>query len=172
MTKINYHTITTDDMLNGEGLRVVLWVAGCGHFCKNCQNPDTWDPTLGTNFTNNTLQELIDKLDKPHIAGLTLSGGDPLYPMNINKISKIVKIISKQLPDKTIWLYTGFKYEDIVKTRVGMSILKHIDVLVDGKFEEDLADVNYHYAGSTNQRIIDVKDTLKSGKITSYIEKR
>ena len=118
MSKINYHTITTDDMLNGEGLRVVLWVAGCGHFCKNCQNPETWDPTLGTKFTDDTLQELMDKLDKPHIAGLTLSGGDPLYPMNISKISKIVKAISKKFPDKTIWLYTGFKYEDVANTEV------------------------------------------------------
>ena len=168
MSKINYHTITIDDMLNGEGLRVVLWVAGCGHFCKNCQNPDTWDPVLGTKFTEKTMKDLIKKLDKPHINGLTLSGGDPLYPMNINTVLKIIKEVRSKLPEKTIWLYTGFTYEQVIFDKIGKNILENIDVLVDGKFEEDLADINYHYAGSTNQRIIDVKKTLKTGKIIIY----
>lgn len=168
MSKINYHTITIDDMLNGEGLRVVLWVAGCGHFCKNCQNPDTWDPVLGTKFTEETMKDLIKKLDKPHINGLTLSGGDPLYPMNINTVLKIIKEVKSNLPEKTIWLYTGFTYEQVISDKIGKNILENIDVLVDGKFEEDLADINYHYAGSTNQRVIDVKKTLKTGKITIY----
>ena len=168
MSKINYHTITIDDMLNGEGLRVVLWVAGCGHFCKNCQNPDTWDPVLGTKFTEETMKDLIKKLDKPHINGLTLSGGDPLYPMNINTVLKIIKEVRSKLPEKTIWLYTGFTYEQVISDKIGKNILENIDVLVDGKFEEDLADINYHYAGSTNQRVIDVKKTLKTGKTTIY----
>lgn len=165
---LNYHNITKDDMNNGEGLRVVLWVAGCSHYCKGCHNPITWDPDGGIEFNHNTLIELIDLLDKDYISGLTISGGDPLMPVNITTINKIVKYVRHRFPNKTIWVYTGYTWEDFADEPCVQQILKSIDVIVDGEFIESLADVHYKWAGSTNQRIIDVKKSIEEGKVVLY----
>ena len=146
---MRFHNITHDDMLNGDGLRVVLWVAGCNHYCKGCQNPVTWDPNGGLEFTTNELEEIYKKLNKPYISGLTLSGGDPLYPGNREQIELICKWIKKLLPHKTIWCYTGYLFEQVKH----LPVMEYIDVVVDGPFMEELADTKYHWAGSTNQRI-------------------
>lgn len=165
---MRYHNITMNDMNNGDGLRVVLWVSGCNHHCKNCQNPVTWNANDGLIFDDNTKQELFQKLQQDHISGITLSGGDPLYPNNREDILELVKEIRNSFPNKTIWIYTGYIYNEVLQDELMRSIISNIDVLVDGEFQEELKDVNYHWAGSTNQQVIDVKESLKKGSVIRY----
>lgn len=155
---MRYHNITRDDMLNGDGLRTVLWVSGCNHCCKDCQNPLTWDKDGGLLFDDTAKNELFTELEKPYISGLTLSGGDPLHPANVSEISELIKEVNKKFPQKTIWLYTGSSWEDIYT----MPFMSMIDVLVDGEFIAALKDVKLLWKGSSNQRVIDVKSTLRS----------
>lgn len=154
---MRYHNITKDDMLNGDGLRVVLWVAGCSHCCKGCQNPMTWDPNGGIPFDDAAKQEIFDQLDKPYISGITFSGGDPLHCANREDVTSFIREIKEKYPDKTIWLYTGDSWQNIIN----YPLLKDIDVLVDGEFKEDLRDVTLLWKGSSNQRVIDVQATLQ-----------
>lgn len=163
---MNYHNITKDDMLNGSGLRVVLWVAGCEHHCKNCHNPITWDPDGGIHFDNAAYEELMAALELDYISGITFSGGDPLHSKNRLKIAKLCHDIKERFPNKTIWIYTGYKWEEINY----FSFLQWVDVLVDGPFIQELKDANYHWAGSTNQRVIDVQKSLKKGKVVLYAD--
>lgn len=156
---MRYHNITKDDMLNGDGLRVVLWVAGCEHHCSGCQNPVTWDPNGGLEFDTAALHEIFKSLEMPYISGITFSGGDPLHPNNRKEVLRLVQNIKFMFPGKTVWLYTGYLWEDI-KDIPG---IENVDVIVDGPFIRGLADVNYHWAGSTNQRVIDVTDSLITG---------
>ena len=158
---MNYHNITHDDMLNGEGLRVVLWVAGCDNNCKGCQNPETHDPNGGIKFQTKDLIEILNGLKKDHISGLTLSGGDPLYLGNLPDITHICKTVKFNFPNKTIWLYTGYVWETIR----GLEVMNYIDVLCDGRFVQELADENCKWVGSTNQRVINVQESLKLGKV-------
>ena len=163
---MRYHNITTDDMLNGDGLRTVLWVAGCTHCCKECQNPITWDINGGVPFDEAAKQELFEKLNHDYISGITFSGGDPLHPLNREPITALAKEINETFPDKTIWLYTGFLWEDLQNEE----ILKYIDVLVDGEFMIDLLDTKLKWCGSSNQRIIDVPASLDSGRVILYVD--
>ena len=158
---MNYHNITKDDMLNGDGLRVVLWVSGCSHHCKDCHNPQTWNPSSGIEFDENAKQEIFDELDKDYISGITFSGGDPLMPCNRECISSLIEQIHENYPQKTIWLYTGYDFEEIKN----LPYLKNIDVLCDGKFCIEKKDATTPWVGSTNQRIIDVKKSLSTGNI-------
>lgn len=153
-------------MLNGSGLRVVLWVAGCEHHCKNCHNPITWDPDGGIHFDNAAYEELMSALELDYISGITFSGGDPLHSKNRLKIAKLCHDIKERFPNKTIWIYTGYKWEEINY----FSFLQWVDVLVDGPFIQELKDANYHWAGSTNQRVIDVQKSLKKGKVVLYAD--
>lgn len=153
---MNYHNITKEDMLNGDGLRVVLWVAGCNHQCKGCHNPITWDENGGLPFDKEAEDELFEALDKPHIDGITFSGGDPLFPANRSEVLRLVKKTREKFPQKTIWLYTGYKWDD-VKDLGGIEL---VDVLVDGEFVEELKDNNLHWVGSANQRVLNVKALL------------
>lgn len=159
---MNYHNITKEDMLNGEGIRVVLWVAGCNHKCKNCHNPITWDENGGIPFDKAAEEELFEALDKPHIEGITFSGGDPLFPNNRAEIFRLIKKCKENFPDKTIWLYTGYLWEQI-KDLEGIS---DIDVLADGEFVDELKDNNIEWVGSSNQRLIKVKESLKNEIVT------
>lgn len=153
---MRYHNITKDDMLNGDGLRVVLWVAGCEHCCKGCQNPLTWDPNGGIEFDDNAKNEIFEQLDKPYISGITFSGGDPLHCANRDVVKSLANEIKQKYPDKTIWLYTGDVWENVMN----YSLIKYVDVLVDGEFEQDKKDVTLMWKGSSNQRVIDVQATL------------
>lgn len=155
---MRYHNITKDDMLNGCGLRVVLWVSGCTHQCPNCHNPITWDLCGGLPFDQEAREELFEALSKDHISGLTLSGGDPLHPANRSEISELIYEVKKRFPEKNIWLYTGFSWEEIRE----LPFLSLVDVIVDGRFIEAKKDPMLHWRGSSNQRIIDVKQTLKN----------
>ena len=154
---MRYHNITHDDMLNGDGLRVVLWVAGCDHCCKGCQNPQTWDAEGGLPFDDAAKQEIFEQLDKDYISGLTFSGGDPLFPSNRVDVRSLAQEVKERYPDKTIWLYTGYLWQQVMH----YPVMQYVDVLVDGEFEQDKSDVNLRWKGSANQRVIDVQKTLK-----------
>lgn len=154
---MRYHNITKDDMLNGDGLRVVLWVSGCSHCCKECQNPITWDPAGGLLFDEEAKQEIFDQLSKPYISGITFSGGDPLHAANRLDVRNLITEIKGNYPDKTIWLYTGDVWENVMH----YPMMQNIDVLVDGEFQIDKKDNKLLWKGSSNQRVIDVKETLR-----------
>ena len=154
---MRYHNITKDDMLNGDGLRVVLWVAGCSHCCKECQNPITWDPEGGIAFDEAAKQEIFEQLEKPYISGITFSGGDPLHAANRLDVRNLMEEIKTKYPDKNIWLYTGDVWENILH----YPLLIYVDVLVDGEFMIDLRDPKLQWKGSSNQRVIDVQKSLK-----------
>lgn len=161
---MRYHNITTDDMLNGDGLRTVLWVAGCTHRCEGCHNPITWDIDGGVEFDEAAERELFEKIAPEHISGLTFSGGDPLHPRNREEVTRLARKCRELFPEKTIWLYTGFLWEEISE----LEIVPLLDVVVDGEFIKSLFDARLHWKGSSNQRVIDVKETLALGKIVLF----
>ena len=161
---MRYHNITTDDMLNGDGLRTVLWVAGCTHRCEGCHNPITWDIEGGIPFDEAAEAELFDKLSEDYISGVTFSGGDPLHPQNRDDITRLATKIKADFPEKTLWLYTGFDWDEIKE----LDIIPLLDVVVDGRFIKSLLDAKLHWKGSSNQRVIDVKETLRLDKIVPF----
>ena len=151
-------------MLNGDGLRVVLWVSGCTHQCPECQNPITWDLAGGLPFDEEAENELFDALKPAYVSGITFSGGDPLHPFNQSEITRLAKKFKELEPEKTAWLYTGFSWENIKD----LDVMKYIDVLVDGEFMADLKDNNLHWIGSANQRVIDVQKSLERDEIVLH----
>ncbi|MBQ8300410.1 MAG: anaerobic ribonucleoside-triphosphate reductase activating protein [Clostridia bacterium] len=163
---MRYHNITKDDMLNGDGLRVVLWVAGCEHKCPNCQNPVTWDIDGGLEFDEGAKQEIFAELDKDYISGITLSGGDPLHTQNREETGKLIEEISQKYPNKTIWVYSGYEWQDIKN----LPFMKKVDILVDGRFVEKLKDNNLAWRGSSNQKVIDVKKSMEIGKVVLAVK--
>lgn len=144
-------------MLNGDGLRVVLWVAGCSHCCRECQNPVTWDPDGGLFFDDKAKQEIFSQLDRDYISGITFSGGDPLHSANRPAVRSLMAEIRQKYPDKTIWLYTGDVWENVRHD----ATMQYVDVLVDGEFEVERRDTRLLWKGSGNQRVIDVKRSLE-----------
>ena len=171
---MRYHNITKADMLNGEGLRVVLWVSGCSHRCPGCQNAITWDPDDGLEFDEAAKNEIFDELKHDWCSGVTLSGGDPLFLKNREAIAKLVDEIKSKFPDKTIWLYTGYCYDELLQQAINDKnldiILHHIDVLLDGKFILKFDDEKIHYVGSSKKYIIDVPKSLQKNKKILYID--
>ncbi len=165
---MRYHNIERVSMTNGTGLRTVLWVAGCTHHCEGCQNPCTWDENGGLPFDEAAKEELFKYLDDKFIQGITFSGGDPLHPANRAEIGGLVKEIAEKYPDKDIWLYTGFTFEEVQK--LDLDWLKLIDVLVDGRFELGLRSIDTKWRGSTNQRVINVKSSLQNGEIRLFCD--
>ena len=158
---MNYGGIYKFSLADGVGCRLVLFISGCDHQCKNCQNQKLWNEKSGKLFTENIYNIICEQLKRPELDGITLSGGDPLYKNNRKDVLELVKNLKNQFPSKTIWLYTGYKWEQIKD----IEIMKYIDVIVDGKFEEDKKDITLAFRGSKNQRIIDVQKSLKSNKI-------
>lgn len=161
------HDITSCDVNNGEGFRVTLWVAGCTHHCKGCQNPQTWDFNGGKTFDKEAHDYLFSELSKSYMQGLTFSGGDPLCsPVEVTQLAKEIK---EKLPQKDIWLYTGFTLEQIQASPTMSKILPYVDVIVDGEYVESLRDVTLAFRGSRNQRIIHFKngkvDKIEGGKV-------
>ncbi|GAA6491886.1 anaerobic ribonucleoside-triphosphate reductase activating protein [Candidatus Bariatricus faecipullorum] len=163
---MRYHNITKDDMLNGDGLRVVLWVSGCSHCCKECHNPITWDPNVGLIFDEAARQEIFHELEKDYVSGITFSGGDPLHIANTYEVTALAREIREKYPEKTIWLYTGYLWEEIQN----MEVVRYLDVLVDGEFKVDKKDNQLHWKGSANQRVINVPETLKRGEVILHEE--
>ncbi len=168
---MNYAAIKKFDIANGPGVRVSLFVSGCRHKCKNCFNSEAWDFEYGNRFTEDTLTELLDALSLDYIEGFSLLGGEPFEPENQECVLKILKTIKEKLPQKTVWCYTGFLYDNqLLKGKVGnldtvKGILSNIDVLVDGKFVEELKSLDLLFRGSSNQRIIDVKKSLEENSV-------
>lgn len=171
---MNYADIKIADVANGLGVRVSLFVSGCNHHCKGCFNEDAWNFNYGKEFTEETIEEIIKDLDNPYISGLSLLGGEPLEYENQKGILPLVKKVKEVYPDKNIWCYTGFTFDrDVIngmcnKWNETKELVSYIDVIVDGKFEEDKKSLSLKFRGSKNQRIIDVKKSLKENKVVEY----
>ena len=174
---MNYATIKWYDISNGPGVRVSLYVSGCRNRCKNCFNPETWDFCYGEPFTQDIEEKIIKGLAPDYRKGFTLLGGDPFEPENAQAIAPFIERLRKIYPDKSFWCYTGYDYEaDLLTGKKGdidtvMRILKCLDVLVDGRFVEDLKDLNLLFRGSSNQRIILVQPSLESDEVVLWDEK-
>lgn len=164
---MNYAVIKKFDIANGPGVRVSLFVSGCRHRCKNCFNREAWDFNYGKPFTNETTDDIINLLKPSHIEGFSLLGGEPFEPENQKELSLLLERIKQTLPSKTIWCYTGFDFEELLNSNSEsvQKILKNIDVLVDGKYVEELKSPELIFRGSENQRIIDVKKSLQEDKL-------
>lgn len=161
---MNYADIKKVDVANGPGVRVSLFVSGCRNRCKGCFNPETWNFDYGRSYATGTLIRILSYLKPDYISGLSILGGDPMEPENVNTITRLCKVSKDKFPNKTIWIYTGYLYENLKD----LEIMEYIDVLVDGPFIESLKDISLKFRGSSNQRIIDIPATRSSGKIKSW----
>ena len=179
---MNYHNITHVDQNNGDGLRVTLWLSGCSHHCKGCQNSQTWDINSGIPFDKEAKEELFRELENDYISGITFSGGDPLHENNLDELLKLICEIKDRFPYKTIWLYSGYRFEECV-LKLGelvhnhnhnrfrrQCILKKCDVLVDGRYIDELRNVTLKWRGSSNQRVINVQESLRQNKIILHCD--
>ena len=168
---MNYHDIKHDDLLNGDGIRVTLFVSGCTHKCPECQNPQTWSYESGIKFDEKAQEEIFNELSKDYIQGITLSGGDVFAPKNAPEVYSFVLTLKEKFPDKDIWAYTGYTFDELVFNENFQSLLlKKIDVLVDGTYQKDLRDTNLKWRGSKNQRVIDVQETLRKACICLHCD--
>lgn len=173
---MNYADIKKIDVANGEGVRVSVFVSGCNHHCKGCFNQCAWDFNYGKKFTEKEEQQIIDYMNHDYISGLSLLGGEPLEPKNQEGLLPLVKKVKEKFPDKNIWCYTGFDFEKDVVGKMAKNnettreLLKYIDIIVDGKFEEDKKDLKLQFRGSSNQKIVDVKKSLRTGQIVKEIQ--
>lgn len=174
---MHYGEIKNCDIANGEGVRISLFVSGCTNHCENCFQPQTWDFNYGTPFTKETEDELLRLLAPDYINGLTLLGGEPFEPDNQPALLPFLHRVRQELPQKNIWSFTGFTWEELhtpgsyPRCEVTDELLSLLDVLVDGRFVEALHDISLRFRGSSNQRIIDVRKTLASGTLTLWDEK-
>lgn len=164
---MKYATIKKHDVANGPGIRVSIFVSGCHHHCKGCFNEDAWDFNFGHEFTEETINEILKALEPSYINGLSLLGGEPFEYINQKGLLPLVEKVKERYPNKNIWAYSGFLYEELMSMEYPETreILKLIDVLVDGKFDDDLKDPYLYFRGSSNQRVIDLKETLKKKNI-------
>ena len=171
---MNFCMIKPLDIANGPGIRVSLFVSGCTHHCKGCFQPETWDFDYGESFTEDTEEKIISLLDKPHIKGLSLLGGEPFEPENQECLLPFLKKVKEKFPKKDIWCYTGYLFDKELlensraRCRYTDEMLKCIDVLVDGRFVMEKKNLMLKFKGSENQRIIDVKKSLEDGSVTEY----
>ena len=171
---MNYADIKKVDVANGEGVRVSVFVSGCNHHCKGCFNQCAWDFNYGNKFTDAEIDKVINYLDHDYISGLSLLGGEPLEKQNQEGLLPLVKKVKEKFPSKNIWCYTGFDFEKDVVGKMAQNnettkeLLKYLDVVVDGKVEEDKKDLKLRFRGSSNQRILDVQETLKENELVNY----
>lgn len=180
---MNYLKIEHDDVCNGIGIRCTIWFTGCSHKCTGCFNKETWDENSGIEFNIEAKKELFDELSKDYISGITFSGGDPLHKNNIIEVNNIIQEIKKQFPNKTIWLYTGYTWEELSPNtlirgideestlhNVRANIIKSCNVVIDGPYIDNLRDITLKWRGSSNQRVIDVQKTLQNGEIVLWTD--
>lgn len=167
---MNYGAIKLCDIANGTGVRTSLYVSGCTHCCKNCFNPETWDFDYGEPFTVDEENMIIESCGESYVNGLSLLGGEPMEKENQIVLLPFMKKFHHDLPDKTIWCYSGYTYEQLSSRNdsITYEMLKLIDVLVDGEYVDELHDITLRFKGSSNQRIIDMKQTLSQGKIVLW----
>ena len=168
---MNYADIKTIDVQDGDGIRVSIYVSGCHFHCEGCHNKEAWDFCYGKKFDDSTIDYIIDLMDKDYISGLSILGGEPLEIVNQQGLVPLVKKVKEKFPNKTIWCYTGYKFEEDVlndmykKFDFTKDLLENIDIMVDGQFIESKKLVDLKFRGSTNQKKIDVKSSLKQGKV-------
>lgn len=173
---MNYGNIKKNDIANGEGVRVSLFVSGCTNHCFNCFQPETWDFEYGQPFTEQTKQEILDALQPSYIQGITLLGGDPFEISNQAELVKLLRAVKEKYPNKNVWAYTGFILDqDLLDggRRHGLhtdEMLSYIDVLVDGPFINDQKNISLKFRGSENQRVIDLKKSLKEQEVILYLD--
>ena len=153
------------DISNGPGVRVSIFFQGCEFHCKNCFNPETWNFDKGEEFTEEVIEKILELCKEDHIAGLSILGGEPMHPKNIEATTKLAKAFKEKYPEKTIWAWSGFLFDEYVKDK---EVAKYIDVLVDGQFVDELRNPTLKWKGSANQRVIDVKKSLKTGKVVLF----
>lgn len=175
---MRYGAIKKRDIANGPGVRVVLFVSGCTHHCKGCFQPQTWDFDYGDGYTADTEQEIIDALVPDFIDGLTLLGGEPFEPENQKVLITLLRRLRKELPQKTVWAFSGYTFEELTgktesraRCEVTDEMLSLIDVLVDGEFQLDKRNISLQFRGSENQRLIDLPKTFQSGEIVWWQDK-
>lgn len=161
---MNYLSIKKPDVANGPGIRVSIFVSGCPHHCKGCFNVESWDWNAGEPYTLDTLREITDFLQNSYVSGITLLGGEPFA--QDGDIESLCEVIKREYPDKTIWAYSGYTFEALLEKN--HSLLKYIDVLVDGRFIESLKDLRLRFRGSSNQRIIDVPKSLEKKDVVLW----
>ena len=159
---MRYNKIRKMDISNGPGVRVSIFMQGCTFNCKECFNPETHDFNGGEEFNEEVIQEVLKLCEDDTIAGLSILGGEPMHPNNIEGTTKLAKAFKEKFPNKTIWAWTGFLFDRDLKDK---EVLKYIDVLVDGQFVQEKKDLRLKYSGSSNQRVIDVQKSLKENKI-------
>lgn len=171
---MHYGEIKNCDIANGIGVRVTLFVSGCTNHCKGCFQPQTWDFSYGKEFTDETEETLLNLLKPAYIKGLTLLGGEPFEPSNQRAILPFLKRMKKMYPEKNVWAFSGFTYEEMKnesshpRCEVTDELLDQVDVLVDGRFVEELKDISLRFRGSSNQRIIDLNRTRQQGNIVLW----
>ncbi len=163
---MHYNKIRKMDISNGPGVRVSIFVQGCTFHCKNCFNPETHDFNGGKEFDNHTINTILDLCQNDSIRGLSILGGEPLHPKNIEEVTRLAKTFKEAYPNKDIWVWTGFHFEDLKEKE----IFYFIDVLVDGQFDEELKDPRLKWKGSSNQRVIDIKRSLETKRVEPYRE--
>ncbi len=163
---MHYNKIRKMDISNGPGVRVSIFVQGCTFHCKNCFNPETHDFNGGKEFDDDTIKKVLDLCQNDSIRGLSILGGEPLHPKNIEEVTRLAKTFKETYPNKDIWVWTGFHFEDLKEKE----IFHYIDVLVDGQFDEELKDPRLKWRGSSNQRVIDIKRSLKTKRVEPYRE--
>lgn len=161
---MNYSQIRSLDIANGPGCRITIFCSGCTNRCPGCFQPETWDFSYGKEFTEDTLNSILELAKSDYIQGLSVLGGEPVHPRNLPEILRLTRKFKEVYPEKDIWLWTGYQLEDVFESLVDSGI----DVVVDGKFVEELKDLRLKYRGSSNQRIIDFKETLRAGDIVLY----
>ncbi len=162
---MRYNLIRKMDISNGPGVRVSIFMQGCAFHCKNCFNPETWDFTAGKEFNDDTIKEVLDLCDKKQIKGLSILGGEPMHPNNQEGTAKLAKAFKEKFPDKTVWMWSGFKFDQDLKDKEAM---KYVDVLVDGTYTDELRNPTLKWKGSSNQRVIDVQKSLKENNIVLF----
>ena len=162
MTKMRYNKIRKMDIANGPGVRVSIFMQGCEFHCKNCFNQETWGFDGGEEFTDETIEKVLNACDKEYVEGLSILGGEPMHPKNIEGTTKLAKAFKEKFPNKTLWVWSGFTFEKYLKDK---PVLNYVDVLVDGQYVDELHNPTLKWKGSSNQRVIDVKKTLKKDKV-------
>ncbi|MDD6808289.1 MAG: anaerobic ribonucleoside-triphosphate reductase activating protein [Oscillospiraceae bacterium] len=175
---MNYGTIKKCDIANGAGVRCTLFVSGCTNKCKNCFQPETWDFNYGKPFDKEAILEIMHELEKPYVKGLTLLGGDPFEPANQKALLPFIREMKAMFPNKDIWAFTGFRLDDELlvdgsypRCEATDELLSYVDVLVDGRYVDELHDISLRFRGSSNQRLIDMNETRKQGKIVIWDDK-
>ena len=162
---MKYNKIRKMDIANGPGIRVSIFMQGCSFHCEGCFSEETWDFNKGKEFTDETIKKVIELCDNPTIKGLSILGGEALHPKNIEGTTKLAKAFKEKYPNKNLWVWSGFTFDDYLKDK---EVLKYVDVLVDGQFQIKNRNPKLKYCGSTNQRVIDIKKSLKKGEVVLF----